>query len=499
MPLVTLPAPFLGWNTVDSVAEIPPGMASTLDNIFPSTSSCNSRKGISEYATSLGSGNVDSLFELKAANVNKFISASSGNIYDISSSGAGTLLASGFSSNQWQASVFNAQLGLVNGTDAPQVYDGSTVSAMTVSGSGLTITNLNSMLTFKNRTYFTELNSQDFWYSALSTLGGVLTKFPLSKVGNFGGNLIAIQGLTNDGGGGQDDYLCFFMSTGEIIIYSGTDPSSDFSLIGIFYAGRPLSTRGIIKFGADIFFITNNGYHPISSLLPLSYGKDNSGLSKYIKGAASSSAQSFSASFGWQAILAPAENFLLVNVPQSNGQFVQHVLNVNTNAWCRFTGIQARCWGIFGNTLYCGGTDGKVYMYGPNYLDGTNTPIVQTYIPGYMNLQALTKNPLSSGGSQITRTTAIRPRIRFDSQFSLTLSASVDFKPYTTPYTLTFPSIGCQWGDPWGSPWAQTNSFINFLSFNTLGYNVAVKMVFSCSSATEFYETNFLIQTGSRI
>ncbi len=197
MPLVSIPAPIQGWNTIDSISEIPATMALVLDNIIPSTASCISRKGIQAFSIGM-SGNIDSLFELQAANVNKFVAASGGNIYDITS-GTPSLLGSGFTSNQWQGAVFNATLGIVNGVDVPQVYDGTTLSAMTVSGP-TSINALTSMMVFKNRTYFTEANSQNFWYSALSTLGHSLTSFPLGKVGCFGGNLIAIQTLTNDGG-----------------------------------------------------------------------------------------------------------------------------------------------------------------------------------------------------------------------------------------------------------------------------------------------------------
>jgi hypothetical protein len=501
MALESIPAPFQGWNTIDSIAEIPSNMALVLDNWIPSTASVISRKGMSVFATGVGSGNVDSLFELKAKSVNKFIAASSNSLYDISVSGSATLLASGFSSNQWQGAVFNAVLGLVNGVDAPQIYDGTTVSSMTVSGPS-NINAINSMMVFKNRTYFTVINSQSFWYSALSTMGNVLTEFPLGEVGNFGGNLIAIQGLTNDGGNGQDDNLCFFMSTGEIIIYAGTDPGVDFNLIGVFYAGRPITTRGIIKYGPDILSITNNGYEPISSLLPLSFGKDNTGIGKYIKGAAAAATSASPSAFGWQATLAPNDNLLVINVPQTNNQFVQHVLNVNTTAWCSFSGINARCWSTFGNTLYCGGTNGTVYMYGPNYLDFGNTQYPQTYQPGYIALSQANQNfgqntvRMVSGPS---RTSAIRPRMRFDSAMTMTLSSSVDFKPFNPSYTVSYPSIGANWGDPWGSPWSVANSFINFLNFNTIGYSTTVKIVCKCSGAIDFYETNFLVQPSERI
>lgn len=486
--ITTIQAPIKGWNTVTSIDNIPPDMAIVLDNLIPSTGSVTSRKGYSSHATGVGSGNVDSLFELKALSVNKMIAAANGVLYDVTSAGAATSLATGFASNQWQGSVFNAVLGLVNGTDTPQTYDGTTVAAMTVSGAGLTVTNLSSIHVFKNRTYFTENNKQGFWYSALSTMGGALTFFPLGKVGNFGGNLIAIQTLTKDGGAGQDDAICFFMSTGEIIVYEGTDPSTDFVLTGVFKAGRPIGPRSIIKLGPDIMFVTNEGYLTVSSLLPLSFGKDNGKINEFIKGAASTAVSANPTGFGWQVIVSPSNNILVVNVPGTDGTIVQHVLNVNTMAWCRFTGISARCWAVYGNNLYFGSTNGTVYLYGPEYTDN-GSAITSVYQGPYLAF---------NGGGQ-SRTTAFRPRARIDGNLTVTVKSSTDFKPFSLPYTVSYTFTGAQWGDPWGSPWATSNTVINYLNMNSIGYDLSISLTFTCSGLVDYFETNFLSQSAGRI
>lgn len=485
---LTIPAPIRGWNTVASIAEIPPDQAIVLDNLIPSTGSVTSRKGHSVYATSVGSGNVDSLFELNALSANKMIAAASGALYDVTVAGAAVSLATGFSSNQWQGAVFNATLGLVNGTDLPQTYDGTTVAAMTVSGSGLTVNNLTSIAVFKNRTYFTEAGQQGFWYSALSALGGVLTFFPLGKVGTFGGNLIAIQNYTKDGGTGQDDFICFFMSTGEILVYSGTNPGSDFVLIGVFKTGRPIGARSIVKFGADILFVTNEGYLTVSGLLPLSFGKTNSKLNEFIKGAASNAVTANPLGFGWQVVVSPADNILLVNVPQTNNVFVQHVLNVNTEAWCRFTGFNSRCWCTFGQNLYFGSTNGTVYLYGPEYTD-IGEPVTSVYQSPYLSL----------GGSGQARVTAFRPRARIDGGLTLTVSKSVDFKPFSMPYTVSYSFLGAEWGDPWGSPWATSNTILNYLNLVGICYDISVSLEFTSGSLVDYFSTNFLAQGAGRI
>lgn len=492
--VITLPSPNGGWNTVSSIADLKPlsrgsnelqaNQAVVLDNFIPGVSSVVSRNGYSAYATGVGTGNVDALFELEANSVSKFIAAGSGKIYDISSAGAAVQIATGFASNQWIGTVFNGQLGIVNGVDAPQVYNGTTIGAMTISG--VTATSIKFIFTFKNRTYFILNNSQSFWYSALNTLGGTLTEFPLGKVGNFGGNLAAIATLTRDGGSGQGDAICFFMTTGEIIVYDGTDPGSNFNLTGIFRTGRPLNSRAIIKFGPDVFFVDNQGYHLMSDLLPLSFGKSNSGVNKYIKGAAAQASKVFPDPFGWQAILSPSNNFLLVNVPQG-ATYVQHVMDVNTLAWCRFTNIPSRCWALYGGSLYFGDMSGNVFSYGTVYTDN-GAAITSVYQSGYIKFS-----------ESVIRGAAFRPNIQFDSTLTLGIKSSVDFKPFSTQYTKSYGSSGAFWGDPWGTQWSSFNAAFNYLNLSKVGYSTSISLTFTSPTQVRFYETNYLIESGKRI
>jgi hypothetical protein len=115
-------------------------------------------------------------------------------------------------------------MALVNGADAPQKYDGATVSALTISGTGLTIANLNGVHIFRSRSFFWDSRTQDFWYSATNALGGTMTKFPLGRVQGTGGNLIAMVTWSRDSGTGLDDLAVFILSSGDIIIYAAQIP-----------------------------------------------------------------------------------------------------------------------------------------------------------------------------------------------------------------------------------------------------------------------------------
>ena len=59
--------------------------------------------------------------------------------------------------------------------------------------------------------------------------------------------------------------------------------------------------------------------------------------------------------FGWQPIIFPEGNKLIINVPQiENTKSIQYVMNTQHGAWCRFTGWDANCFEIMGNKLYYG-------------------------------------------------------------------------------------------------------------------------------------------------
>ncbi len=234
--------------------------------------------------------------------------------------------------------------------------------------------------------------------------------------------------------------------------------------------------------------MTNEGYLTISSLLPLSFGKDNSSLNQFIKGAASAAVASNPLGFGWQVVVSPADNLLVVNVPQTNNVFVQHVLNVNTYAWCRFTGFNSRCWCTFGQSLYFGSTNGTVYLYGPEYTDG-GSDVVSVYQSPYLSL---------SGGAP-ARVTAFRPRARIDGGLTLTVSKSTDFKPFSMPYSVSYSFLGAMWGDPWGSPWATSNAILNYLNLVGICYNISISLTFQSGSLVDYFSTNFLAHPVGRI
>lgn len=345
-----------------------------LENWFPRTADVVTRNGNSlQCDTGEGAATVQYLGEWKSAGNRKLIAGCNGKLLNVSSSSPATI-ATGFTSSLWRSVNFGNRLFLVNGTDAPQDYDGTTLTATSWSGSGLTLSNLKDVAVFKGRLYFIEKNTLNFWYGDLNAVTGTLTKFPLQYTGQFGGTLEAVGVISADGatgGAGQQSLIAFYLSSGEVIVYSGSDPgdASNFSLVGRFNVGAPVGAA-LVQYGSDCIAITQGAYVPLTKVLPFGRSQPNQlDLSDKISGAVADATRAYSGNNGWQAILYPRGRMLIFNVPRSSIAFDQHVMNIDTQAWGKFTGWNFACFAVYNDKLYGGGTDGKVYLCDDGYSD----------------------------------------------------------------------------------------------------------------------------------
>lgn len=79
------------------------------------------------------------------------IAAANGNLWNVTT-GTPSSLGSGFANNRWQWANHTGRLILVNGASTPQVYDGTSLTAL--SATGPTLTTLWGANTFKGRAFY---------------------------------------------------------------------------------------------------------------------------------------------------------------------------------------------------------------------------------------------------------------------------------------------------------------------------------------------------------
>lgn len=374
-----LQPPVGGWDTRNALADMPGENAVKLDNWFPSTDRVTVRRGHVSHATGMP-GAVDTLMTyVPPSGVSQFYAASGAGIYNVTSAGAvGAAVVTGRTSAQFQ----HVQIGTTggnflfccNGVDTPQIYDGATWANTGITGP--TVANLRWCNVHQNRLWVGEAASLRAWYLPVNAITGAATSFNFSGLARRGGYLVGMGTWSRDGGAGGNDTAVFLTSEGEAIVYQGTDPASisTWGLVGVFRIGRPVGLRPFVKSSADLIIITQDGFLPVSTVLPVDRAQaEVAAVSVQINNAVTEAARDYSASFGWEGMLYPSGQMLIFNVPQTTGTVHQYVFNTITRAPCRFIGMNARCWGLLNDQPYFGGSDGAVYRFDTGASDnGTN-------------------------------------------------------------------------------------------------------------------------------
>lgn len=365
-------APTGGWDAISPLAKMDPKFAVVLENWVPRTGYVELRKGYNVWCQALTASAIETLMTYRPPGASeKLFAAGGGSIWDVSSEGLPSLSASGHSGSRWQYVNFTpgapgalSYLVAVNGTDSAQIYDGTSWADASVTG--VALGTLVNVCVHKRRLWFIQNQSTSAWYLAVDAIAGAATQFFLGPLMTKGGHLVAMGTWTIDGGYGPDDYAVFVTSRGQIILYKGIDPAvaADWELVGVFDVAPPLGRRCFYRSGADLWLITLEGLIPISQALPFNPSAVRSAaLTSRIQNAMLNAAKSAQSAFGWEVVSYPAEGLVVMNVPiQENASQMQFVLNMLTGAWCKFTGWNANCFGLYDDVLYFGDNAGSVHL-----------------------------------------------------------------------------------------------------------------------------------------
>jgi len=499
----SLPAPVGGWNVRDSLANMEATDAVSLDNLFPTVSNVILRGGYTEHATGL-SGAVETLMVYAGGATEEMfaIDATGLSIYDVTSSGAvGAPAVTGLSTAKWEhinvSTPGGNYLYAVNGVDKPLLYDGSTWTAIdgasTPAITGVTTTDLDNVTLFKNQVWFIEKDTLVAWYLPTLSVGGTANYIDLRAVAKYGGYLVDVDTWTIDAGYGVDDNLVFITSQGEVIVYSGTDPSNadKWSLIGVWKLGSPIGKRCLYKYGGDLLVLTYDGLVPLAAALQSSRLDPRVALSNKIQGAIAESTVAYGGNFGWDITYTAKYNALWVNVPVSTGKQEQFVMNTITKSWCRFTGWYANCWEVFQDNPYFGGTD-KVYKaWDSGYADnGANIETACFQAFNYFDARGVKK--------YFTRA---RPSLFTNGSPGVFVGMNVDFSLNDTATPLTFSApAGALWdsgvwdASVWGDSLVISNQWQGITGIGYCG-SLQFKSI-SKGTAIEWASTDVVYQTG---
>jgi hypothetical protein len=483
-----------------------PDDAVKLDNFFCTPFDVIVRNGYSNWATGI-TGTVSTLasYSPPGGGIKLFASAGS-NIYDVTVAGAvGAAVVTGQTSSKHQHCNFGTAGGnflyMVNGSDKPQLFNGTTWTAIdgvsVPAITGVTTTSLISVNAFKNRLWFIEKNSTKIWYLPTLSVGGAAASLDFGSLFTYGGYLMAMGTWSLDAGYGMDDYAVFMSSEGQVAIYKGTDPasSSTWALIGVFDFNSPIGRRCMMKMGGELTILCQDGLAPLSKSLMSSSINNADMITDKIQHVLSEYSGLYSSLFGWETILHPQMNMLIINVPISSTQSYQLVMNTISGAWSRFTGWNAACWTISGDALYFG-SDGVVCKAWDTYADNGNN----------INFEAQQSFSYFGNRGQLKQVKMVRPIISTDGVPSFLFGINTDFdvsSPTGTPsFSPAYPPPATWSSSSWDAAfWGGGLSLKrDWQTSYGLGYCFSAHILGSSKNIRiQWASTDYLIEQGGVI
>lgn len=368
-----VPAPIGGLNGLDSIADMPSSDAIVLDNFWPTSAGMTVRKGWATFASIPTDNPPGSPHDIRSlmsyvspTGTKKLFAGDQNGIWDVTAGGAIAAVSVVGTNGAWQ-SVNTSTAGgnfllACNGVDKMCLYDGAAWVALdgvsTPALTGITSTDCAYLHVFQTRVYIALKNTLNFAYLGVNSIAGAASTFYLGAVFKRGGSILCINSWTIDGGSGLDDMIVFITTEGEAAVYSGYDPSNaaTWSLVGVYYIGKPVSKNCAAKVGGDLVILTTNGLYPLSKALA-TVSKE-SAVSYKVQNALQNYIDVTSTSYGWSVLQYTVPGMLLINVPYKSDDAsnyiysYQLVMNTTTMQWARFTGMTAEAWCVHDGVLY---------------------------------------------------------------------------------------------------------------------------------------------------
>ncbi len=500
-----VPAPTGGWNCRDNIADMDARDALILDNWFPSPTDVMLRKGYDRHVTGIVD-DVESLMPYQnKAGTNTLFCAAGTSFFNVTNPGVvGAAVVSGLTNAKWQHTNYtntsgDSYLCCFNGVDAPRYWNGTSwIVITTISTPAITVATpatLDSPWQHQRRLWTIQTGTLKAWYLPVDSVGGAAAALDLSGVARKGGYLVAGNSWTIDAGDGVDDYWAVVTSQGEVIVYRGTDPSSanTWSLVGRWEMGNPLGKRCLLKYGGDLLYIATDGVWPMAKALISDRINPKIAFTDKITNAMNSAAVNYGSNYGWQLTFYQAGTMLILNVPVSDGEQEQYVMNTISGAWCRFTDIPAICWGLLNGQAYWGG-QGAVYKFWDTLSDDDTN----------INADAETAFNYFNDRTQQKRWSMAQPIFQTNGIPQISLGLNIDFDTNEPTSSLSFSPITYGVWDTslWDSGvWGGSLSVLrNWQSVVGIGFCAATRL--RCASQgieVRWLATNFVWEKGAVI
>lgn len=504
----TIAAPIGGLNAYDSIANMPTQDAVLMKNMYPQPYGAVMRKGYQEWTTGMA-GSIESLLTYAAQDgTNKMWAVSTnGTMYDASiSSNAPAAAVTGLTNARWQfvnfANPAGSHMLAVNGADDAIWYNGTAYIRISAGGGanqwfGLDPKNAIHITIHQRRIWVVEKNSSSGWYLPVEVLYGSMEEFDFGPLFSRGGYLMALHTWAIDDGDGADDHLIAISSEGEVAVFSGIDPGTDFTLQGVYYIGAPIGRRCVTKLGGEAVIMTEKGVVALSESLASTKVNESryNNYSAKIQQLLADLTTEHGANFGWEPFVYPANNMLMINVP-GPVDLNQVVSNTILRSWCTFKGYAATCFGLMDGEMYF--ASGSIVYRGWYY----NADNVSRVGAGGSAIEAeviQAFNYFDAPGQQ-KHPKMFRPTFVTDGPYSLNAITLFDFDLTTQPATVPLPTIFSGLWDTgfWDSgTWGGSLNVLRYwIQSRGVGMAITVRIRISSLYNTYWVSTDWLTESG---
>jgi hypothetical protein len=409
---ITLPAPTRGLIESENYTFMSPGGAVVLDNWVPTMRGIKLRGGCQRWNTLPETTPVISAFQYASGDVQRMFAANAGKVYEVTDADVPTLVKDGQRSGNYAATQLATQGGdfliAVNDAgDPPLRFDGTawqvldpalppdaTKPPLITGPVGTTVEhggNLTYVWKYRERLFFIEGGSMNAWCLDVNAVGGELQMIPLSGSTTKGGKLLFGATWTVDAGvEGIDNKCCFVTDQGEVLLFTGTNPSdaANWSQQGIFQVPAPMGMNAHVALGGDLLIATVDGIVPLSAAMSKDAGQLLLQMLTYNIRTTWRSFVLANDVLPWTMARWDEQGIMLVTWPGgAPGNQVMGVVNTATGAWARTVGWDATCFIRNGANLYFGTQDGFIQQANMTGFDD-GVPYTATMVGGWEMFQA---------------------------------------------------------------------------------------------------------------
>ena len=234
--------------------------------------------------------------------------------------------------------------------------------------SGPTIENIAFVVVHKQRLWMIEENSTSAWYLPVASKNGQATQFFFGSKFAHGGELRGLYNWTIDGGDGIDDRLVALSSSGDVIPYTGDDPSSadSWQVVGSYYIGALPKGRNVAgAMAGDLYFLCSYGLIAMDDLIR---GTTNlydaeSGLAFKISRPLRQQLATDKDKYGWEPKFLPSQGVLIITTPPFiNRPAVQYTLNVATRSWGYWRDVPMTAMDEWDGKIFFGDSNNRILV-----------------------------------------------------------------------------------------------------------------------------------------